>query len=163
VIDHPPDGDGSDGRSSRRHRSCEGGRMPGTPAWPRRTRGRATREQATMTEAITAWAWAAAVAVALVGCAGTPDQPGAGTQPSAGSPPSAGTQPGAGRAGTQPSADENSADAAAAGKVKVALLKDSDIRGTAINVEVVRGTVHLSGFVGSEHERKRAEALARQV
>ena len=79
---------------------------------------------------------AGTLALALVGCGGTP---------------------------TKSSTGEYFDDSVMATKVKTALLKDPDVKGTAVNVEVFRGTVQLSGFVRSEHEREKAGDLARQV
>ena len=48
-------------------------------------------------------------------------------------------------------------------KVKTALIGDPDVKGTAVSVETVAGTVQLTGFVDSEAQRMRAEDLARRV
>jgi len=79
---------------------------------------------------------AGALALALAGCGATP---------------------------TKSSTGEYFDDTVMASKVKTALLADSDVKGTAVNVEVFRGTVQLSGFVRSELEREKAASLARQV
>lgn len=90
--------------------------------------------------AIKAWAGAAALALVLAGCGGTQVRPGSGA-----------------------GAADSGNDTVITSRVRTALLKDSDIRGTAIQVEVVDGTVQLSGFVRNAHERERAERLARDV
>ena len=48
-------------------------------------------------------------------------------------------------------------------KVKTALLAAKDVSGTAIQVEVLRGEVQLSGFVKSKTEMQRAIDVARGV
>lgn len=45
-------------------------------------------------------------------------------------------------------------------KVKAALIKDRVVRAHAINVEVFKGTVQLSGFVTSDEQARRAIAIA---
>jgi osmotically-inducible protein OsmY len=85
---------------------------------------------------IKAWIGAATLALALVGCGGTP---------------------------TKSSTGEYFDDSVITSKVKTKLLADPDVKGTAVDVEVFRGTVQLSGFVRSEQERDKAELLARQV
>lgn len=87
---------------------------------------------------IKAWigAGALALALALAGCGGTP---------------------------TKSSTGDYFDDTVISTKVKTALLADPDVKGTAVDVEVFRGTVQLSGFVRSEQEREKAERLARQV
>jgi osmotically-inducible protein OsmY len=82
------------------------------------------------------WIGIGALALALAGCGGTP---------------------------TRSSTGEYFDDTVITSKVKTALLADSDVKGTAVNVEVFRGNVQLSGFVRSEREREKAEMLARQV
>lgn len=54
-------------------------------------------------------------------------------------------------------------DTAITAKVKTALLGDPDVKGTSVNVETFRGTVQLSGFVGSPESAARAADLARRV
>jgi osmotically-inducible protein OsmY len=85
---------------------------------------------------IKAWIGAGVLAMALVGCGGTP---------------------------TKSSTGEYFDDTVITSKVKTKLLADPDVKGTAVNIEVFRGTVQLSGFVRSEQEREKAERLARQV
>ena len=48
-------------------------------------------------------------------------------------------------------------------KVKSELLADPDVKGLAVNVEVNRGRVQLSGFVDSLAQKNRAAELARNV
>jgi len=48
-------------------------------------------------------------------------------------------------------------------RVKTALMKDPDVKGTSVNVDTFKGTVQLSGFVSSDLERTRAGQVARQV
>jgi osmotically-inducible protein OsmY len=48
-------------------------------------------------------------------------------------------------------------------KVKTALLKDGEVKGTSVNVDTFKGTVQLSGFVRTDAERVRAGELARGV
>lgn len=48
-------------------------------------------------------------------------------------------------------------------RVKGALLKDEDIRGLAVDVDVYKKTVYLSGVVGNASLRARIEALVRQI
>ena len=48
-------------------------------------------------------------------------------------------------------------------KVKAALVNDPVVSGTAINVDVDRGTVVLSGAVNGEVEKTKAEDIARGV
>jgi osmotically-inducible protein OsmY len=85
---------------------------------------------------IKAWIAAATLAVTLVGCGGSP---------------------------TKSSTGEYFDDTVITSKVKTKLLTDPDVKGTAVDVEVFRGTVQLSGFVRSEQEREKAERLVRQV
>lgn len=47
--------------------------------------------------------------------------------------------------------------------LKTRLLRDPDVGGMRINVNVDKGVVRLYGYVGSESERDRAETLAAQV
>lgn len=48
-------------------------------------------------------------------------------------------------------------------KVKSALLADKDVSGLAIGVETFKGTVQLSGFAKTEHERAKAAQVAGSV
>ena len=48
-------------------------------------------------------------------------------------------------------------------KVKTALLRDSTVKGTQVNVTTLNGAVQLSGFVQTQEEKDRAGELARQV
>jgi len=48
-------------------------------------------------------------------------------------------------------------------RVKTALIAAKDVSGTAIQVEVLRGEVQLSGFVKSKTEMQRAIDVARGV
>ncbi len=64
---------------------------------------------------------------------------------------------------TKESTGERIDDSMITAKVKTALLKDAEVKGTAVNVETFKGVVQLSGFVGSDAERVRAGQLARGV
>jgi osmotically-inducible protein OsmY len=94
------------------------------------------KEPNMLSKAIRTWIGAGVLATLLVGCGGTP---------------------------TRSSTGEYFDDTVITSKVKTALLADPDVKGTAVNVEVFRGTVQLSGFVRSEQEREKAERLTRQV
>lgn len=48
-------------------------------------------------------------------------------------------------------------------KVKTALLRDSDVKGSDVDVTTFNGAVQLSGFVESQTQKDRAGELARQV
>lgn len=48
-------------------------------------------------------------------------------------------------------------------KVKAALVNDPDLKATEINVETFKGTVQLSGFVGSRDDIDKAVAVARNI
>ncbi len=89
-----------------------------------------------MAGTLKSWIGIGALALALAACGGTP---------------------------TKSSTGEYFDDTVITSKVKTKLLADPDVKGTAVDVEVFRGTVQLSGFVRSEQEREKAEALARQV
>jgi len=55
-------------------------------------------------------------------------------------------------------------DAALTAKVKSAIATDVGARtAAAINIETYRGTVQLTGFVGSREQADRAEAAAKKV
>jgi osmotically-inducible protein OsmY len=82
------------------------------------------------------WVGVSLLTLALAGCGGTP---------------------------TKSSTGEYFDDTVITSKVKTALLANPEVKGTAVDVEVFRGTVQLSGFVRSEQEREKAEQLARQV
>ena len=47
--------------------------------------------------------------------------------------------------------------------LKTRLLRDPDVGGLRINVDVAKGVVRLYGYVGSEAERDRAQTLAAQI
>lgn len=64
---------------------------------------------------------------------------------------------------TQESTGEYLDDTAITTKVKATLLDDPEVGGLAINVETYKGTVQLSGFANSEHERRRAVELATSI
>ena len=49
------------------------------------------------------------------------------------------------------------------GKVKTALLKDSTVKGTDVDVTTFNAAVQLSGFVETQEQKDRAGELARQV
>ena len=48
-------------------------------------------------------------------------------------------------------------------KVKTALLKDSTVKGTDVDVTTFNGAVQLSGFVESQEQKDRAGELTRQT
>ena len=54
-------------------------------------------------------------------------------------------------------------DATVTAKVKADLIKDGAVKSTDIRVETTSGVVQLSGFVGSDAIRQRAEQLAKSV
>ncbi len=54
-------------------------------------------------------------------------------------------------------------DATVTAKVKADLIKDDTVKATEIQVETTEGVVQLSGFVGSEEARQRAEQLAKSI
>lgn len=54
-------------------------------------------------------------------------------------------------------------DSAITAKVKAKLLDDELVRGTAISVETLKGTILLSGFAKSQQEITQAENLAKKV
>jgi len=58
---------------------------------------------------------------------------------------------------------QNIDDANVTAYVKAKLASDKAINLTRIGVETTRGVVHLTGIVGSDEERQRAEELARNV
>ncbi len=65
--------------------------------------------------------------------------------------------------GEQPKTGQYVDDAAVTAKVKADLIKDVAVKSTDIAVETTGGIVQLSGFVGSDAIRQRAEQLARSV
>jgi osmotically-inducible protein OsmY len=78
----------------------------------------------------------AVLAVALAACAGSP---------------------------TKESTGEIIDDTVLTTKVKSKLIGDKEVSALDVQVETFKGTVQLSGFVGSERERQRAAELARSV
>ncbi len=54
-------------------------------------------------------------------------------------------------------------DTTVTAKVKAALLADPDVKGTAVQVETLRGQVQLSGFVESQAQARRAVDIAQRV
>ncbi|MCJ7594741.1 MAG: BON domain-containing protein [Desulfobacterales bacterium] len=54
-------------------------------------------------------------------------------------------------------------DATITTKVKAKIFQDSVLKGFAISVETFEGEVTLTGGVGNEAEKKRAESLARST
>ena len=54
-------------------------------------------------------------------------------------------------------------DSAVTTKVKTAMLRESSLKSTEIGVETYKGTVQLSGFVGSNAEIHKAGDVARGV
>ena len=64
---------------------------------------------------------------------------------------------------TQPSAEQAVDDGVVTAKVKAALVADPVTKAHQINVETIKGTVQLSGFVETDEARSRALQLARDV
>jgi osmotically-inducible protein OsmY len=64
---------------------------------------------------------------------------------------------------TRSSTGEYIDDTVITAKVKSAIMSDSDVKFTEVNVETFKGVVQLSGFVSSREEINRAVALAREV
>ena len=64
---------------------------------------------------------------------------------------------------SQDRAGDYVSDALITSKVKVALFEDSLVRATEVNVETLRGTVQLSGFVSSEAAIQQAVRVARDI
>lgn len=64
---------------------------------------------------------------------------------------------------TRESTGEYIDDRAISTKVKTALLRDKDVSGFAVEVNVFRGVVQLGGFVDTDAQRTRAEEIARGV
>lgn len=64
---------------------------------------------------------------------------------------------------TRQAAGEYIDDATITTRVKTALIQDSKVSATQVNVETYRGVVQLSGFVDSESNARRAVELARTV
>lgn len=54
-------------------------------------------------------------------------------------------------------------DAVITGKVKAALVADSELKASEINVDTYKGTVQLSGFVASPDDIPKAAALVRKI
>mgnify|MGYP001138018472 CR=1 FL=1 len=54
-------------------------------------------------------------------------------------------------------------DTAITATVKARMLENEDVAGTSITVETLNGTVMLSGFAKSAHEKATAEGIARKV
>ena len=88
------------------------------------------------------WMLSVFLALSLIGCAG------GGSSSASGSDRSVG---------------QVTEDQALETRVKAALLQAKDVTGTAIQVEVLRGEVQLSGFVKSKAEIQRAVEVARGV
>ncbi len=61
------------------------------------------------------------------------------------------------------SAGEYIDDTVITGKVKAALVADSDLKATEINVETFKGTVQLSGFVAAPEHIPKATQLTRAI
>lgn len=70
-----------------------------------------------------------------------------------------GCAPTASRQGTGEYVD----DALITSKVKAAFAADPTVKATEVQVETFKGTVQLSGFVGSRESAQRAVDIARQV
>lgn len=64
---------------------------------------------------------------------------------------------------TKDSTGEYVDDTAITAKVKAVLLADKEVSGLRINVETMKGVVHLSGTVSTRHEANKAAELARSV
>lgn len=64
---------------------------------------------------------------------------------------------------TKDSTGEYVDDTAITAKVKAALLADKEVSGLRINVETMKGVVHLSGVVSTQHEANKAVELARGI
>lgn len=54
-------------------------------------------------------------------------------------------------------------DSVITAKVKAAVFNESSLKSTEINVETFKGTVQLSGFVGSQADINKAVEVARSV
>lgn len=54
-------------------------------------------------------------------------------------------------------------DAVITTKVKAAMVSEPTLKTSDVKVETVKGTVHLSGFVGSKTEADKAAEVARNV
>jgi len=65
--------------------------------------------------------------------------------------------------GSDRTVSQKTEDQALETRVKTALVKAPDVSGTAIQVEVLRGEVQLSGFVKSKAEVQRAIDVTRGV
>jgi hypothetical protein len=90
----------------------------------------------------------------MAGCASDSERDTPAPQPAAAGQPAA-----APAAAGQPTAD----DAVVTAKVKARLVDDEVTKAYQINVETFKGTVQLSGSVGSEEARSRATELAKNV
>ena len=64
---------------------------------------------------------------------------------------------------TKESTGEYVTDSLITTKVKAALVEDSQVKATEVNVETFKGTVQLSGFVSSDAAMRRAVQLARET
>jgi osmotically-inducible protein OsmY len=64
---------------------------------------------------------------------------------------------------TRESAGEYMSDSWITTKVKAALVEDSQVKATEVNVETYKGTVQLSGFVSSDAAMQQAVRLARGI
>jgi len=71
------------------------------------------------------------------------------------------TVAGCGGSPAKQSTGERLDDSVLTAKVKTTSLTDAQVTGIAVNVDPFKGTVQLSGFVGTEAERVRAGELAR--
>jgi osmotically-inducible protein OsmY len=63
----------------------------------------------------------------------------------------------------QESAKSYVSDSAITTKVKADIIKDQALKGFAINVETMNGTVQLSGFVDNPEQKVEAANIARSV
>ena len=66
-------------------------------------------------------------------------------------------------AATAEGATEYMDDAVITTKVKAAMVKEPTLKASDVKVETTKGTVRLSGFVGSKTEADRAAEVARSV
>lgn len=64
---------------------------------------------------------------------------------------------------TQESTGEYASDTWITTKVKAALVKDSVVKSTEVNVETFKGVVQLSGFVTSQAAMDQAMVIARNI
>jgi osmotically-inducible protein OsmY len=97
----------------------------------------------------------------MAGCASDNERDTPTPQPAASRQPAAPGQPAA--AGQQTAGEAAVDDDVVTAKVKARLVDDEVTKAYQINVETFKGTVQLSGSVGSEEARSRATELAKNV